>query len=102
MEAVRRGRKSYGGVVHRNTSTYRNGIFNHSPYDRTERNGALFEEFKQIDDINNRILNGEPLRSDASIRLHLIKPDYRFRWIRLLFRTDDAARHRMASDARNI
>src|SRR6266567_2179070 len=79
MEAVRRGAEELWVVwCIGNISAYRNGIFNQYVHMiEISANGALFEEFDQIKEINGRIRNGEMVYGHTRpIRLHLIKPNY--------------------------
>ncbi len=79
MEAVRRGAEELWVVwCIGNISAYRNGIFNQYVHMiEISANGALFEEFDQINEINGRIRNGEMVYGHTRpIRLHLIKPNY--------------------------
>lgn len=79
MEAVRRGAEELWVVwCIGNISAYHNGIFNQYVHMiEISANGALFEEFNQIKEINGRIGNGEVVYGHTQpIRLHLIKPNY--------------------------
>src|SRR5439155_23075680 len=61
-----------------NIRTYKKGFFNQYVHMiELSANGALFEEFNQINDINARICSGQTVSGRTRpIRLHLIKPDY--------------------------
>jgi predicted acylesterase/phospholipase RssA len=79
MEAVRRGADELWLVwCIGNMRTYKRGFFNQYVHMiELSANGRLFEEFKQISDINARIATGEVvLGHTRPIRLHLIKPEY--------------------------
>jgi predicted acylesterase/phospholipase RssA len=79
MEAVRRGAEELWVVwCIGNIRSYQNGVFNQYVHMiELSANGALFEEFNQINEINSRILSGETVHGHTRpIRLHLIKPDY--------------------------
>lgn len=79
MEAVRRGAEELWLVwCIGNQSTYENGFFHQFVHMiEMSANGALFEEFERIREINERIEGGEAVYGhDRPIRLHLIKPEY--------------------------
>jgi predicted acylesterase/phospholipase RssA len=79
MEAVRRGADELWVIwCIGNIRTYKKGFFNQYVHMiELSANGALFEEFNQINEINARIGNGETVSGHTRpIRLHLIKPDY--------------------------
>ncbi len=79
MEAVRRGADELWVVwCIGNIRTYKKGFFNQYVHMiELSANGALFEEFNQINDINARICSGQTVSGRTRpIRLHLIKPDY--------------------------
>ena len=78
MEAVRRGADELWVVwCLGNTSEYRGGPLNiYVQVLETAANGALFEEFDRINELNARIEAGEtPYGHERPIRLHLIRPD---------------------------
>ncbi|MEH1938112.1 MAG: patatin-like phospholipase family protein [Nostoc sp.] len=79
MEAVRRGAEELWVVwCIGNSSEYQTGIF-HQYVQMIElsANGALFEECDRINEINQRILQGETVYGHTKpIKLHLIKPAY--------------------------
>jgi predicted acylesterase/phospholipase RssA len=79
MEAVRRGAEELWVVwCIGNIGVYKGGAFNQYVHMiELSANGALFAEFDRINEINNRIQNGEIIFGHSRpIRLHLIKPDY--------------------------
>ena len=79
MEAVRRGADELWVVwCIGNTSEYKGGVFNQYVHMiELSANGALFEEFDRINEINDRILHGEKVYGhDQPVKLHVIKPDY--------------------------
>lgn len=79
MEAVRRGAEELWVIwCIGNTSQYHSGVFRQYVHMiEIAANGALFQEFEQINELNARIRNGEsPYGQKAPIRLHLIRPDY--------------------------
>jgi hypothetical protein len=79
MEAVRRGAEELWVVwCIGNTGEYRTGVFNQYVHMiELSANGALFEEFDRIQEINARIQRGEAAFGQTRpIRLHLIRPEY--------------------------
>ncbi len=79
MEAVRRGADEIWVVwCIGNASEYKTGFFNQYVHMiELSANGALFEEFDRINEINARISQGEAVYGHTQpISLHLIKPEY--------------------------
>ena len=79
MEAVRRGAQEIWVVwCIGNTDVYRAGPFNQYVHMiELSANGALFNDFERINEINARILAGETVGGRTGpIRLHLVRPDY--------------------------
>jgi predicted acylesterase/phospholipase RssA len=79
IEAVRRGAEELWVVwCIGNTPTYRSGLFpQYVHMIELSANGALFEEFDRIREINSRIEAGESAYGQTRrIRLHLIRPEY--------------------------
>ncbi len=79
MEAVRRGAEELWVVwVLGNTDVYKGGFLGlYVNMLEVSANGALHEEFIQINEINARIAKGERVYGhDKPIKLHLIKPEY--------------------------
>jgi predicted acylesterase/phospholipase RssA len=79
MEAVRRGADELWVVwCIGNTAEYRSGLFNQYVHMiELSANGALFEDFERIREINQRIEGGEVVLGHARpITLHVIKPTY--------------------------
>lgn len=79
MEAVRRGAEELWVVwCIGNSSEYQTGIFHQYVHMiELSANGALFEECDRINEINQRILQGETVYGHTHpIKLHLIKPAY--------------------------
>jgi predicted patatin/cPLA2 family phospholipase len=79
MEAVRLGADELWVVwCIGNIRTYKKGFFNQYVHMiELSANGALFEEFNQINEINARICSGQTVSGHTRpIRLLLIKPDY--------------------------
>ncbi len=79
MESVRRGAEELWVVwVLGNTDVYKGGVLGlYVNMLEVSANGALHEEFRQIQDINDRIEQGEQVFGHQKpIRLHLIKPEY--------------------------
>jgi len=79
MEAVRRGAEEIWLVwCIGNHSKYKPGFFNQYVHMiEMSANGALFEEFRQIRELNARIEKGDsPYGQQQPIRLHVIKPLY--------------------------
>lgn len=79
MEAVRRGADELWVVwCIGNMNTYNTGFFNQYVHMiELSANGALHEEFVQINEINARIEKGEAVYGHTTpIKLHLIKPEY--------------------------
>ena len=79
MEAVRRGSEELWVVwCIGNSSEYRKGFFHQYVHMiELSANGALFEEFDRISEINERIRRGETVYGHTQpIRLHLIRPEY--------------------------
>jgi len=79
MEAVRRGAEEIWLVwCIGNTREYKRGAFNQYVHMiEMSANGALFEEFDRINDINARIARGEVVDGRTRpIRLHVIKPEF--------------------------
>jgi len=79
MEAVRRGAEELWVVwCIGNSREYRPGVFHQYVHMiELSANGALFEEFERIKEINARILRKEPAYGQTRpIRLHLIRPEY--------------------------
>jgi len=79
MEAVRRGAEELWVIwCIGNTGRYHDGVFRqYVQMIEIAANGALFEEFRQIGDINRRIEAGEKyLGHTRPIKLHLIRPEY--------------------------
>lgn len=79
MEAVRRGADELWLVwCIGNTQQYKAGLFNQYVHMiEMSANGALFEEFDRINEINARIANGETVYNHTRpITLHVIKPEY--------------------------
>lgn len=79
MEAVRRGADELWLVwCIGNTSVYKAGIFNQYVHMiEMSANGALFEEFERIRELNDRIRKGDsPYGQAGPVRLHVIRPEY--------------------------
>lgn len=79
MEAVRRGAEELWLVwCLGNSDSYHRGIFEQYVHMmELSANGALFEEFDRINEINSRIEKGEEVLGHTKpITLHLIKPSY--------------------------
>jgi predicted acylesterase/phospholipase RssA len=79
MEAVRRGAQELWVVwCIGNTSEYADGTFNQYVHMiELSANGALYEEFDRIAELNERIIRGDsPFGQQEPIRLHLIRPEY--------------------------
>ena len=79
MEAVRRGAEELWVVwCIGNVDVYKGGAFNQYVHMiEISANGALFAEFDRINEINQRIQQGEAVGGRTRpIKLHLIKPDY--------------------------
>ncbi|HIK03885.1 MAG TPA: patatin-like phospholipase family protein [Trichormus sp. M33_DOE_039] len=79
MEAVRRGADELWVLwCIGNSSEYQTGIFNQYVHMmELSANGAFFEECDRINEINQRILQGEKVYGHTQpIKLHLIKPAY--------------------------
>ncbi|MFQ5589090.1 MAG: patatin-like phospholipase family protein [Nitrospiria bacterium] len=79
MEAVRRGAEELWVLwVLGNTDVYKGGVLGlYVNMLEVSANGALHEEFRQIEEINARIEKGERVYGHARpIKLHLIKPEY--------------------------
>jgi predicted acylesterase/phospholipase RssA len=79
MEAVRRGADELWVVwCIGNTPSYKDGPFRQYVHMiEISANGALFEEFDRIREINRRITGGEAIFGRTRpIRLHVIKPEY--------------------------
>ena len=79
LEAVRRGADELWLVwCIGNSQQYKAGLFNQYVHMiEMSANGALFEEFTQISDINTRIAAGEVVYNHTRpITLHVIKPEY--------------------------
>lgn len=79
MEAVRRGAQELWVVwCIGNANEYKTGFFNQYVHMmELSANGALFEEFDRINEINARISQGESVYGHTQpISLHLIKPEY--------------------------
>ena len=79
MEAVKRGADELWVVwCIGNTDDYRGGAFEQYVHMiEMSANGALFEEFDRINEINERIARGQtPYGHTQPIRLHVIKPRY--------------------------
>lgn len=79
MEAVRRGAEELWVVwCIGNISIYKGGAFNQYVHMiEISANGSLFGEFDRINEINQRIQQGETVYGHTRpIKLHLIKPDY--------------------------
>jgi predicted patatin/cPLA2 family phospholipase len=79
MEAVRRGAQELWLVwCIGNHAEYLPGAFNQYVHMiEMSANGALFEELRQIDDINARIRAGErPYGLSQPVRLHVVKPEH--------------------------
>ena len=79
MEAVRRGADELWLIwCIGNTQEYRAGFFNQYVHMiEMSANGALFEEFNHINEINSRIAKGEVVYNHTRpVSLHVIKPEY--------------------------
>jgi len=79
MEAVKRGADELWLVwCIGNTEVYKGGAFDQYVHMiEMSANGALFEEFDRIREVNERIAQGEaPYGHTRPIRLHVIKPRY--------------------------
>ncbi len=79
MEAIKRGAEELWVVwCIGNTDDYRRGAFEQYVHMiEMSANGALFEEFDRINEINARIAQSEtPYGQRQPIRLHVIKPRY--------------------------
>lgn len=79
IEAVRRGAEELWVVwCIGNSNEYQNGFFRQYVHMiELSANGALFEEFDRINEINGRIAKGETVHGHTRpIRLHLIRPEY--------------------------
>ena len=77
MEAVRRGSEELWVVwCIGNIAEYKTGVFNQYVHMiEMAANGTLFEEFRQIEELNVRIRKGDsPYGQQAPIRLHLVHP----------------------------
>ena len=78
-EAVKRGTEEIWLIwCIGNHGIYRDGIFDQYVHMiEMSANGALFEEFDRINELNKRISNGDsPYGQKQPIRLHVIKPEY--------------------------
>lgn len=78
-EAVKRGAEEIWLVwCIGNHGQYRDGLFNQYVHMiEVSANGALFEEFDRIKELNERIRRGDsPYGQDQPVRLHVIKPEY--------------------------
>ncbi|WP_372637198.1 patatin-like phospholipase family protein [Fodinibius sp.] len=78
-EAVKRGAEEIWLVwCIGNHGQYRDGLFNQYVHMiEMSANGALFEEFDRIRELNERIRRGEsPYGQEQPVRLHVIKPEY--------------------------
>lgn len=78
-EAVKRGAEEIWLVwCIGNHGQYRDGLFNQYVHMiEMSANGALFEEFDRIRELNERIRRGDsPYGQDRPVRLHVIKPEY--------------------------
>jgi predicted acylesterase/phospholipase RssA len=79
MEAVRRGAEEIWLVwCIGNSDTYQTGAFNQYVHMiEISANGALFEEFDRIRELNERIARGEsPYGQRGPVRLHVLKPEH--------------------------
>ncbi len=79
MEAVRRGAEEIWLIwVLGNTNEYKGGFLGlYVNMLEVSANGALHQEFEQINEINERILKGDSVYGQTQpIKLHLIKPEY--------------------------
>ncbi len=79
MEAVRRGAEELWVVwCIGNCNEYQKGFFHQYVHMiELSANGALFEEFDRINEINDRIQRGEAVYGHTRpLRLHLIRPEY--------------------------
>lgn len=79
MEAVKRGAEEIWLVwCIGNHGIYKDGMFDQYVHMiELSANGALFEEFDRINELNDRIKNGEsPYGQTKPIKLHVIKPEY--------------------------
>ena len=79
LEAVKRGSEEIWLIwVIGNCEEYLPGSFNQYVHMiEMSANGALLEEYAQIERINEQILNGNsPYGQTKSIKLHVIKPDF--------------------------
>ncbi|MFH5885211.1 patatin-like phospholipase family protein [Halalkalibaculum sp. DA3122] len=79
MEAVKRGTEEIWLVwCIGNHGIYRDGMFDQYVHMiEMSANGALFEEFDRIKELNERIKNGDsPYGQSRPVTLHVIKPEY--------------------------
>jgi predicted acylesterase/phospholipase RssA len=78
-EAVRRGAEEIWLVwCIGNSAEYRGGAFNQYVHTiELSANGALFEEFERVRELNERITRGDsPYGQSQPVRLHVIKPEH--------------------------
>lgn len=78
-EAVKRGAEEIWLVwCIGNHDQYRDGLFNQYVHMiEMSANGALFEEFDRIRELNKRIRRGDsPYGQEQPVKLHVIKPEY--------------------------
>lgn len=79
MEAVKRGAEEIWLVwCIGNHGVYKDGAFDQYVHMiEMSANGVLFEEFDRINELNERIKNGDsPYGQTAPVKLHVIKPEY--------------------------
>ncbi len=79
MEAVKRGAEEIWLVwCIGNHGVYKDGMFDQYVHMiEMSANGVLFEEFDRINELNERIKNGDsPYGQTKPIKLHVIKPEY--------------------------
>lgn len=79
MEAVKRGAEEIWLVwCIGNHGIYKDGMFDQYVHMiEMSANGALFEELDRINEINDRIKNGDsPYGQSQPVKLHVIKPEY--------------------------
>src|SRR6056297_637071 len=79
MEAVKRGAEEIWLVwCIGNHGIYKDGMFDQYVHMiEMSANGVLFEEFDRINELNERIANGDsPYGQTKPIKLHVIKPEY--------------------------
>jgi hypothetical protein len=79
MEAIKRGAEEIWLVwCIGNHGNYNDGMFSQYVHMiEMSANGVLFEEFDRINEINERIRNGDsPYGQKQSVKLHVIKPEY--------------------------